>query len=68
MKEMMSLPPPATASREYTLELEPSGQLRLSATGALITFEPTLLVPLRLPLGTLGLGLVEFGNHDQVAV
>jgi hypothetical protein len=58
----MSLPPPATPSHDYTLELEPSGQLELSATGAVITFEPALLAPLRLPLGTLQLGLVEFGN------
>ena len=62
MTELMSLPPPATASREYALELEPSGQLTLSATGAVITFEPALLMPLRLPLGTLQLGLVEFGS------
>ena len=45
MKELMSLPPPAAPSREYTLELEPSGQLELSATGAVITFEPALLMP-----------------------
>jgi hypothetical protein len=58
----MSLPPPATSSREYTLELEPSGRLALSATGAVITFEKALQMPLRLPLGTLQLGLVEFGS------
>ena len=62
MTEVMSLPPPATPSREYALELEPSGQLSLSATGAVIVFEPALQMPLRLPLGTLQLGLVEFGS------
>ena len=62
MKDLMSLPPPAPPSHDYTLELEPSGQLTLSATGAVITFEPALLMPLRLPLGTLQLGLVEFGS------
>jgi hypothetical protein len=69
----MSLPPPSSATglREYTLELEAprswgrgrrSGdELRLSAMGMSITHEPTLHAPLRLPLGTLQLGLVDPG-------
>jgi hypothetical protein len=60
----MSLPPPAT-QREYVLELEQRGQLSLSATGGVITFEPTLHIPLRLPLGTLQFGLVEFGSRGD---
>jgi hypothetical protein len=59
----MSLPPPSTAQREYVLELEAprgaSGRLVLSAMGARIVFEPMLRMPLRLSLGTLGLGLVD---------
>jgi hypothetical protein len=67
----MSLPPPAAASREYALALEPPrrreapGQLRLSAAGAVIKFEPALQTPLRLPLGTLQLGLVELGSEGD---
>jgi hypothetical protein len=72
----MSLPPPsspATGSglREYVLELEASRSwgrksrvdlLRLSAMGASISFERSLHTPLRLPLGTLQLGLVDPGS------
>jgi hypothetical protein len=69
----MSLPPPtsATGLREYTLELEAprswgrgrrtTDELRLSAMGMSITHEPSLHTPLRLPLGTLQLGLVDPG-------
>jgi hypothetical protein len=67
----MSLPPPSSAQREYVLDLEPprswgrrragTDQLRLSAMGATISFERSLRSPLRLPLGTLQLGLVEPG-------
>jgi hypothetical protein len=38
------------------------GQLRLSAMGATISFERTLHTDLRLPLGTLQLGLVDGGS------
>jgi hypothetical protein len=66
MTKVMSLPPPSVSVlREYTLGLEPSGQLGLSATGAVITFEPALQTPLRVPLGTLQLGLVEFGSGGE---
>jgi hypothetical protein len=73
----MSLPPPsapATVSglREYMLELEAprsrgrgrrsTDLLRLSAMGASITHERSLETPLRLPLGTLQLGLVDPGT------
>jgi hypothetical protein len=70
----MSLPPPSSATsglREYVLELEAPRSwgrgrkapdlLRLSAMGASITFERSLRTPLRLPLGTLQLGLVDPG-------
>jgi hypothetical protein len=67
----MSLPPPSTAQREYVLDLEAPrswgrrrggpDQLRLSAMGATITFERALRTPLRVPLGTLQLGLVDPG-------
>jgi hypothetical protein len=67
----MSLPPPSTAQREYVLDLEAprswgrrrggSDQLRLSAMGATISFERALRTPLRVPLGTLQLGLVDPG-------
>jgi hypothetical protein len=72
----MSLPPPsapATVSglREYVVELDaPRSRgrgrgsddlLRLSAMGAAITHERSLQTPLRLPLGTLQLGLVDPG-------
>jgi hypothetical protein len=66
----MSLPPPSTATglREYVLELEPSKRrkggsdlIRLSAMGASIAHERALHTPLRLPLGTLQLGLVDPG-------
>ena len=70
----MSLPPPSSATglREYTLELEAprswgrgrrsTDELRLSAMGMSITHEPSLHTPLRLPLGTLQLGLVDPGS------
>jgi hypothetical protein len=69
----MSLPPPTTSPglREYVLELEApralgrkgrfAGALRLSAMGAAISFERSLQTTLRLPLGTLQLGLVDPG-------
>jgi hypothetical protein len=72
----MSLPPPSSAppgsgTREHVLELEsprawgrrrgPVDLLRLSAMGASITYERALHTPLRLPLGTLQLGLVDPG-------
>lgn len=68
----MSLPPPSTAQREYVLELEASRSwgrrrggsdlLRLTAMGATIAFEQALRTPLRIPLGTLQLGLVDPGS------
>jgi hypothetical protein len=67
----MSLPPPTNVQREYVLELEAprswgrrrgaGDQLRLSAMGATISFERALRTPLRVPLGTLQLGLVDPG-------
>ena len=67
----MSLPPPSPGLREYVIELEApkswgrgrrsSGLLRLTASGASISFERSLHTPLRLPLGTLQLGLVDPG-------
>jgi hypothetical protein len=70
----MSLPPPSSATpglREYVLELEAPRSwgrgrkaldlLRLSAMGASIAFERSLRTPLRTPLGTLQLGLVDPG-------
>jgi hypothetical protein len=64
----MSLPPPSSAQREYVLDLEGPrrrgggpDQLRLSAMGATISFERALRTPLRVPLGTLQLGLVDPG-------
>jgi hypothetical protein len=69
----MSLPPPTTSTglRDYVLELEAPKSwgrrkggddvIRLSAMGAAITQEPALHTPLRLPLGTLQLGLVDPG-------
>ena len=68
----MSLPPPSDSStREHVLELEGPRAwgrqrtldvLRLSAMGASLTFEGTLREPLRVPLGTLQLGLVDPGG------
>jgi hypothetical protein len=62
----MSLPPPSSAQREYVLELEGPrrrrGQLRLSAMGATISFDSPLRSDLRIPLGTLQLGLVDRGG------
>ncbi|HEX2409643.1 MAG TPA: hypothetical protein VHJ39_00635 [Solirubrobacteraceae bacterium] len=70
----MSLPPPAgSGQREHALELErPRGWgrrreldvLRMSALGASMTFDGTLHEPLRIPLGTLQLGLVDPGGAD----
>jgi hypothetical protein len=68
----MSLPPPSTSTglRDYVLELEAGKSwgrrnrvdlLRLSAMGASITHERALQTPLRLPLGTLQLGIVDLG-------
>jgi hypothetical protein len=67
----MSLPPPTSAQREYVLDLEEprswgrrragTDQLRLSAMGATISFERSLRTPLRVPLGTLQVGLVDAG-------
>jgi hypothetical protein len=63
----MSLPPPSSSGqREHVLELElprrRHGRLRLSAMGATLTYEPTLRTDLRIPLGTLQLGLVDRGS------
>jgi hypothetical protein len=72
----MSLPPPSSSPhgsglREYVLELEAQRSrgrrrgevdlLRLSAMGASITYDGALHTALRLPLGTLQLGLVDPG-------
>ena len=68
----MSLPPPTTSTglRDYVIELEASKSwgrkgaldlLRLSAMGASITHERALQTALRVPLGTLQLGLVDPG-------
>ena len=67
----MSLPPPSAAStalRDYVVELEPPKRrsrgydaVRLSALGASIAHARSLHTPLRLPLGTLQLGLVDPG-------
>src|SRR4051812_32657599 len=69
----MSLPPPSSSTglREYVLELEASKSwgrrkgggdfIKLSAMGASIAHERALQTTLRLPLGTLQLGLVDPG-------
>jgi hypothetical protein len=69
----MSLPPPSSSTglRDYVVELEAGRSwgrrrggadlLRLSAMGASITHERALHTTLRLPLGTLQLGLVDPG-------
>jgi hypothetical protein len=69
----MSLPPPSTSTglRDYVVELEAGKSwgrrkagtdvLRLSAMGASISHEHALHTPLRLPLGTLQLGLIDPG-------
>src|SRR5262245_12950807 len=69
----MTLPPPSTATglRDYVIELEASKSwgrrsggldlLRLSAMGASITHDRALQTTLRVPLGTLQLGLVDPG-------
>jgi hypothetical protein len=62
----MSLPPPSSAQREYVLDLEGPrrrrGQLRLSAMGGTISFDGSLRTDLRIPLGTLQLGLIDRGG------
>jgi hypothetical protein len=70
----MSLPPPSSAppgggTRERVIALEGRRRrrggedlLRLSALGAVLEHERALTAPLRLPLGTLRLGLVERGG------
>jgi hypothetical protein len=69
----MSLPPPSSSTglRDYVVELEAGKSwgrrkagtdlLRLSAMGASISHERALHTTLRLPLGTLQLGLVDPG-------
>jgi hypothetical protein len=68
----MSLPPPSnsTGLRDYVIELEaskswgrkgPVDLMRLSAMGASITHDRVLRSTLRVPLGTLQLGLVDPG-------
>src|SRR5262245_15644392 len=64
---MMSLPPPSSsAPREHVLELEGPrrrrGLLKLSAMGAVISFDGSLRTGLRIPLGTLQIGLVDRGS------
>jgi hypothetical protein len=65
-----SAAPPGTSQREFVLALEGSrswgrrrgeDSLRLSPLGAVFEHERLLREPLRLPLGTLQLGLVEPG-------
>jgi hypothetical protein len=73
----MSTPPPSSAPpgagpREFVLTLEASrswgrrkggeDELRLGPMGAIIEHDRALREPLRLPLGTLQLGLVEAGS------
>jgi hypothetical protein len=77
IERSMSVPPPSSvpavdALREIVLELEASTSwgrrkvggdaIRLSALGAVIEHGGVLREPLRLPLGTLQLGLVEPGG------
>jgi hypothetical protein len=72
----MSLPPPSSGPsggtlRDTVIPLEsrrarrrrgaPEDALRLSALGAVLEHEDSLIAPLRLPLGTLQLGLIERG-------
>ena len=79
INKTMSLPPPSTSQqREYLLELEAprswgrrrggTDTLRLSAMGAVISFERSLHTPLRVPLGTLQLGLVDPGASRATGV
>ncbi len=68
---MTSSPPTSPAPvRDRVLAIESGrswgrrkggGELRLSAFGATLTQDGTLQAPLRLPLGTLGIGLVDRG-------
>jgi hypothetical protein len=63
----MSLPPPSSSGqREHVLELEGPrrrrGRLRLSAMGAMLSFDGELRTDLRIPLGTLQFGLVDRGG------
>jgi hypothetical protein len=79
----MSVPPPSSsppgsALRDYVLDLEAprswgrqrggADQLRLSAMGATLSFERSLRTPLRVPLGTLHLGLVDPGPARSASV
>jgi hypothetical protein len=64
----MSMPPPSSAgARERVLAIEAArrwrggGELRLSAMGATLAHSGALQTPLRLPLGTLQLGLIDPG-------
>jgi hypothetical protein len=63
----MSLPPPSSGQpREHVLELEGPrrrrGMLRLSAMGAILSFDGDLRTDLRIPLGTLQIGQVDRGS------
>jgi hypothetical protein len=62
----MSLPPPSSSAREFFIDLEGPrrrrGQLRLSAMGAMLSFDGALQRELRIPLGTLQFGLVDRGS------
>ena len=67
MNKVMSLPPPSSSGqREHVLELEGPrrrrGRLRLSAMGAMLSFDGELRTDLRIPLGTLQFGLVDRGG------
>jgi hypothetical protein len=74
-----SVPPPSgeasgDALREFVMPLEGERRgvlgrvgehlLRLSALGAILVYDRMLQQPLRLPLGTLQLGLVELGGAE----
>ena len=79
----MSTPPPSSAppgsvSREHCLVIEPSRSwgrrrggddaLRISPLGAVIEHDRSLREPLRLPLGVLGLGLIDPGPANVSAL
>jgi hypothetical protein len=70
-------PPPESSGREHVLELERPRSwsrrsaldlLRLNAIGASLTFEGALREPLRVPLGTLHLGLVDPGGANAAGM